>query len=97
MTDKLEITQGQRFQAALMLCGLSQRSAAAWLDVSYSTVTKWCQDKNEVPTGAIDELRGLWDAIKTGDAPTIARDGGADYGAIHAGAALQWLDHTPKF
>lgn len=47
------------FSAALTLCGLSHREAAAFLNVRPDTVKSWSAGRNPVPAGAMAELHRL--------------------------------------
>jgi len=47
-------------------CGLSQRDAAVFHDVSLRTIGHWETGRNNVPAGAAEEMRGLNDAIERG-------------------------------
>lgn len=52
------------FNILCQRCGLLQREAAKFLDVSLSTVKAWGQNKNSCPDGVICELIDLYDRME---------------------------------
>jgi hypothetical protein len=48
------------FAAAIRLCGLSQREAAAFFIVPIDTLKSWANGRRSVPPGVWTELRGLY-------------------------------------
>lgn len=48
------------FALLIARCGLSQREAAAFLNVSPSAIDKWSRGARPAPVGVIDELRDLY-------------------------------------
>lgn len=51
------------FAALQSLCGLSNREAAEFLQVTEDTVKSWRTGRRSAPDGAITELLELWTAI----------------------------------
>ena len=55
--------QKSTFKAALEQCGLSNRAAAQFFNVSVDTVDSWSRNRNPVPDGVWIELAALDDSI----------------------------------
>ena len=67
--------------ASLQLCGLSQREAAAFLDVRLDTLKSWSSGRGPTPEGVMRELAALQGRIvkaargeDVGDLPGSGRD-----------------------
>ncbi|WP_300396680.1 helix-turn-helix domain-containing protein [Henriciella sp.] len=86
------------FRSTIQLCGLSQRQAALYLDVSPSSVDKWCRGVRPVPDGVWSLLSDLWQRIEA--AADFAADhietNGLDPRALHNFAADDGLDPLPE-
>jgi DNA-binding XRE family transcriptional regulator len=68
------------FKSALMVCGLSQKAAAEFLNVSENTIKAWCSEKKHdvnPPLGIWRLLASLFEQIQD------AADGAADVMDIH--------------
>lgn len=79
------LTDAELLDGALSLCGLSKRSGADFLRVSYSSISKWGKpDENPVPDGVWIELAALYAAITTGTDLDTDQDGPARAQAAHA-------------
>lgn len=66
------------FSALQSLCGLSNREAAAYLDMTESAVEKFRRGNREAPSGVLRDLQQLWTVIDTAAvdaAEAMARDG----------------------
>lgn len=60
------------FKSSISVCGLSQREAAEFLDVSIDTVKSWCSGRSNPPAGVWMMLASLFEQIQN------AADGAAD-------------------
>lgn len=60
------------FKSAIGVCGLSQREAADFLQVSLDTVKSWCAGRSNPPFGVWTMLASLFEQIQA------AADGAAD-------------------
>lgn len=66
------------FAALQSLCGLSNREAAAYLDMTESAVEKFRRGNREAPSGVLRELQELWtviDQAAVDASEAIAREG----------------------
>lgn len=83
------------FKSAIAICGLSQRDAAEFLDVSVDTVKSWSAGRNPVPDGVWWELSLLYADMRN------AAHGCAQYqwpcdGTASAVEAMTRLSNTKK-
>lgn len=60
------------FKSSIGVCGLSQREAAEFLDVSLDTVKSWCAGRANPPLGVWTMLASLFEQVQE------AADGAAD-------------------
>lgn len=51
------------FKSALALCGFSRKEAAAFLDVSESSVDKWSRGVSDPPNGVWRDLSARWASL----------------------------------
>ncbi|GHC79252.1 helix-turn-helix domain-containing protein [Limoniibacter endophyticus] len=68
------------FKTAIAICGLSQKEAAEFFDVSHETVASWCKGRRAVSNGVWNMLAELYEQIQ--DAADMAADHMAENGIL---------------
>jgi transcriptional regulator with XRE-family HTH domain len=83
---------GAEYRTTREACGLSQQAAADFHRVGLRTIAHWETERNRIPAGAADELRGLNASIARGvdEALNLYRELLAEHGPAEAVALTRY-------